>query len=122
MSQIKLSPEPILDGVAEEDRATVRNVIYVLHAVRLCVSWSVTPKDRGYEVVGMTDPKVVSEIGLCDLDLIKRVDLLRVQTVVVRFGQQTPASVVIFILRKSEPVVLEEQDVIVQIQRKRRFI
>ena len=30
---IKLTSEPVLDGVLEDDRANVRNVIYVLHAL-----------------------------------------------------------------------------------------
>lgn len=121
MTQIQLSPEPVLDGVSEEDRATVRNVIYVLHALKLCISWSVTPKDHGYEIVGMTDPKAATDFTLHDLDLIKRVDLLRVETVSVRTGPHVPVTLAVFVLRKSEPVVLEEQDVIVQIHRKRRF-
>jgi hypothetical protein len=49
---VTLSPEPVLDGVHEDDRATVRNVIYVMHALKLCQSWSVSPKNQGYEVVG----------------------------------------------------------------------
>jgi hypothetical protein len=43
---IKLPSEPVLDGVLDEDRQTVRNVIYVLHALKLCQSWSVTPKNQ----------------------------------------------------------------------------
>lgn len=119
MTAVKLPSEPVLDGVAEEDRPTVRNIIYMLYTLRLCVSWSVTPKDRWYEVVGLAEQKPSVEFGLHELDLIKRVDLLRVHHVAVRTGQ--PASVVVLVLRKSEPVVLEEQDVVIHIQRKRRF-
>ena len=56
----------------------MRNVIYVLHALKLCQSWSVTPKNQGYEVVGPVDTKVNTLIELRDLELIKRVDPLRV--------------------------------------------
>lgn len=119
---IKLPSEPVLDGVLEEDRPNVRNVIYVLHARQMCHSWSVTPKNQGYEIVGLLDTKTNVEIDSGDMELIKKVDLLRVNSVAVRMigGQNASFSVAIFILKKSEPVVLEEQD-IVQIQRKRKF-
>jgi hypothetical protein len=119
---ILLPSEPVLDGVQDEDRANVRNVIYVLHALKLCVSWSVTPKNQGYEIVGTVDSKINQEIELRDMELIKRVDTLRVSTVALRVmgGPCSTVSVAVYVLRKSEPVVLEEQD-IVQIQRKRKF-
>jgi hypothetical protein len=119
---IKLQSEPVLDGVLEEDRQTVRNVIYVLHALKLCQSWSVTAKNKGYEVVGSVDTKVNSLIELRDLELIRKVDPLRVNSVgasIIGGGSPT-VSVVVFVLRRSEPVVLEEQEVL-QIQRKRKF-
>jgi hypothetical protein len=119
---IKLPQEPVLDGVLEEDRATVRNVIYLLHALKLCSSWSVTPKNQGYEVIGSVDCKVNTEVELRDMELIRRVDPLRVSSVSVRIlgGPNATVNLAVFVLRKSEPVVLEEQE-IVHIQRKRRF-
>jgi hypothetical protein len=119
-SVIKLPSEPVLDGVLDEDRATVRNVIYILHALRLCVSWSVTPKPSGYEVVGTVDHKTTAEVELRDLEVIRRIDPLRITSVSVRVMGGASISLAVFVLRRSEPVVLEEQDV-VQIQRKRRF-
>jgi hypothetical protein len=117
--KLKMTSEPVLDGVLEEDRVTVRNIIYVLYALKLCSSWSVTPKNQGYEVTGLIDTKTSSEVELRDMELIKRVDPLRISSVSARvIGGQF--SVVIALLRKSEPVVLEEQE-IVQIQRKRKF-
>ena len=71
---IKLPAEPVLDGVLEEDRPTVRNVIYVLHALKLCQSWSVTAKNQGYEVVGSVDTRVNSTIESRDLELIRKVE------------------------------------------------
>jgi hypothetical protein len=117
---IKLNTEPVLDGVLEEDRATVRNVIYILHALRLCVSWSVTPKTTGYEVIGTVDHKLTTEIELRDMEVIRRIDPLRITSVGLRIMGGATISLAVFVLRRSEPVVLEEQDV-VQIQRKRRF-
>ncbi len=119
---IKLPCEPVLDGVLDEDRQTVRNVIYVLHALKLCQSWSVTPKSQGYEVVGSVDTKNNITIELRDLELIRKVDPLRISSAGARVigGSNPTFSVVVFVLRKSEPVVLEEQE-IMQIQRKRKF-
>ena len=120
--KIKMVCEPVLDGVLEEDRPSARNIIYVLHALKLCSSWSVTPKNQGYEVIGLVDTKTNSEVELRDMELIKKVDPLRVSSVSTRVmgGQNPTVSVVVFLLRKSEPVVLEEQE-IMQIQKKRKF-
>jgi hypothetical protein len=119
---ITLPSEPVLDGVVEEDRANVRNVIYMLHARKMCQSWSVKPENQGYEVVGLVDTKSNFQIEMRDMELIKRVDPLRVNQLTLRGlgGQNATLSVVIFILRKSEPIVLEEQE-IVRIERKRKF-
>jgi hypothetical protein len=117
---VTLSPEPVLDGVHEDDRNTVRNVIYVMHALKLCQSWSVSPKNQGYEVVGTVASQAgFVEIELRDMELVRRVDPLRVNAVCVRMLGTTP-SLVVHVLRRSEPVVLEEQE-IVQIRRKRKF-
>jgi hypothetical protein len=119
---IKLPAEPVLDGVLEEDRPTVRNVIYVLHALKLCQSWSVTAKNQGYEVVGSVDTRVNSTIESRDLELIRKVDPLRVSSAGMRVigGASPTLAVVVYVLRKSEPVVLEEQEIL-HIQKKRRF-
>ena len=119
---IKLTVEPILDGVHDDDRMNVRNVIYLLDALKLCQSWSVTSKDQGYEVLGSVDTKAgkTTEIVLKDLELITKVDPLRVTSAGMRFIGGGALYVVVFVLRRSEPVVLEEQDV-VHIRRKRKF-
>lgn len=119
---IKLPTEPALDGVLEEDRVTVRNVIYVLHSFKMCKSWSALPKDKGYEVVGMIDAAACPEIELRDLEILKSVDPLRISSVSVKMiaGPMVTFSIAIFVLRKAEPVVLEEQEV-VAIRRKRKF-
>lgn len=75
---ITLPSEPVLDGVKSEDRNTVRDVIYMLHALKLCASWSVHPSDhkqfKGYEVTGLLDTKKDAEISLEDLEQVKKVD------------------------------------------------
>ena len=122
-SHVKLSCEPVLDGVLDEDRPNVRNVIYVLHALKLCMSWSVTPKNQGYEVTGSMDSKSNTEIEMRDMELIKKVEPLRVTAGSVRVlgGANPTFTLAVYVLRKSEPVVLEEQDVVLQVRRKRRF-
>ena len=119
---VKIPHEPMLDGVLEEDRPNVRNVIYVLHSLKICKSWSALPKNQGYEVVGMVDTETCQEVELRDMELLKQVDHLRVNSVCTRLicGPPVTFSVVVFILRKSEPVVLEEQEVLC-IRRKRKF-
>jgi len=120
---IKLPTEPVLDGVLEEDRMNVRNVIYMLHSLKLCKSWSALPKNQGYEVIGMVDSATVPEIELREMELLKRVDPLRISHVSVRMisGPPVTFSVVVFVNRKSEPIVLEEQDITVSIRKKRNF-
>jgi hypothetical protein len=119
---IKMPHEPLLDAVLEDDRPNVRNVIYVMHSLRVCKTWSALPKDKGYEVVGLIDTDTCHEIDMRDMDLIKRVDPLRISSVSARLisGPPVTFSIVVFILRRSEPVVLEEQEV-VQIRKKRKF-
>ncbi len=121
-STVKMPFEPVLDGVHDEDRANVRNVIYVLHALNLCQSWSVTPKNKGYEIVGSVDTKINTLIEHRDLELLRKVDPLRINSAGVNVigGINPTFSVVVFVLRKSEPVILEEQDIL-RIQRKRKF-
>jgi hypothetical protein len=122
-SSIKLPSEPVLDGVLDEDRMNVRNVIYMLHSLKLCKSWSALPKNKGYEVIGMVESANVPEIELREMELLKRVDPLRISTVSVRMisGPPVTFSIVVFVQRKSEPIVLDEQDVVINIRRKRKF-
>lgn len=123
-SSIRLPSEPVLDGVLEEDRCSVRNVIYIMHALKLCISWSVSPKNQGYEILGTVDCKANSSVDIeyRDMDLIKRVDPLRITSISTRVlgGTSPTVTLAVFVMRRSEPVVLEEQEV-VHIQRKRKF-
>jgi len=115
--------EPLLQGVKQEDRAMVRNVIYLLHACkhpeRLCVSWSVSNTRNGYEVTGLLDPNKDFEIFKEDLDLIHLADPLRIQSISVRKTGDAP-QLLIRVLSRSEPVMLTELDVLT-VQRKRRI-
>jgi hypothetical protein len=116
--------EPALQGVKQDDRTLVRNVLYVLHACkhpeRLCTSWSVTNTrtGNGYDVIGLIDQSKDYEIFKEDLDLIKLTDTLRVQSISLRKSGDA-LQIVIRILSRSEPIMMTELEVM-SIQKKRR--
>ena len=116
--------EPALQGVKQDDRTLVRNVLYVLHACkhpeRLCTSWSVTNTrtGNGYDVIGLIDQSKDYEIFKEELDLIKLTDPLRVQSISLRKSGDA-LQIVIRILSRSEPIMMTELEVM-SIQKKRR--
>lgn len=126
-STIKITiNEPSLQGVKQEDRTLVRNVIYLLHACkhpeRLCMSWSVTNSRAGneYEITGLLDPSKDFEIFKDDLDLIKQADPLRVQPISIRKTGDT-SQIVIKVLARSEPIMMTELEILT-VQKKRKFV
>ena len=116
--------EPTLQGVKQDDRLLVRNIIYILHACRhperLCVSWNVTNTRNGYEVTGLLDPNKDFEIYKEDLDLIHSADPLRVQSISVRKTGDAP-QLLVRVLSKGEPVMMTELEVIT-VQKKRKLL
>jgi hypothetical protein len=115
--------EPALQGVKQEDRTLVRNVIYLMHACkhpeRLCVSWNVATIRNGYEVTGFMDPAKDFEILKEDLDMIALADPLRIQSIAVRKTGDS-SQILIRVLSRSEPIMMTELDV-VTVQKKRRM-
>lgn len=115
--------EPALQGVKQEDRVLVRNIIYLLHACkhpeRLCVSWNVATTRSGYEVTGFLDPAKDFDILKEHLDLINLADPLRIQSISVRKTGDSP-QIFVKVLSKSEPIMMTELD-IVTVQKKRRM-
>ena len=118
--------EPALQGVKQEDRTLVRNVIYLLHTCkhpeRLCTSWSVTNArtGNGYEITGLLDPSKDFEVFKDELDLIKLADPLRVQPISLRKTGDT-VQIVIKVLAKSEHIMMTEMEVFT-VQKKRKLI
>ena len=116
--------EPTLQGVKQDDRVLVRNILYLLHACkhpeRMCTSWSVTNmrSGTGYEVIGLIDHTKDYEIFKEDLDMIKLADPLRVQSISIRKSGDA-LQIVIRVLSKSEPIMMTELEV-VSIQKKRK--
>ena len=116
--------EPSLQGVKQDDRVMVRNILYLLHACkhpeRMCTSWSVTNmrNGTGYEIIGLIDQSKDYEIFKEDLDLIKLADTLRVQSISLRKSGDA-LQIVIRVLSKSEPIMMTEMEV-VSIQKKRK--
>ena len=115
--------EPSIQGVKQEDRTLVRNVIYLLHACkhpeRLCLSWSVSNTRNGYEITGLLDPAKDFEIFKADLDMISMADQLRVQSISVCKRGDAP-QIVIRVLSRSEPIMMTELEVLT-VQKKRRM-
>jgi hypothetical protein len=122
--QISIS-EPALQGVKQEDRTLVRNVIYLLHVckhpARMCVSWTVTNSRSGdgYEVTGIFDSGKDFEVFKEDLDLIALADPLRVKSIcITKTGESS--RIIIKVLSHSEPVMMTELDVLT-LQKKKRL-
>ena len=115
--------EPNIQGVKQEDRTLVRNVIYLLHACkhpeRLCLSWNVSNTRSGYEITGLLDPAKDFEIFKADLDMISMADPLRVQSISICKRGDAP-QIVIRVLSKTEPIMMTELEVLT-IQKKRRI-
>ena len=116
--------EPALQGVKQEDRVLVRNVIYLLHACkhpeRLCVSWNVANTRNGYKVAGYMDSSKDFEILKEHLDMISLADPLRIQSIAIRKTGET-TQILIRILSKTEPVMMTELEV-VTVQMKRKLL
>lgn len=116
--------EPALQGVKQEDRVLVRNVIYLLHACkhpeRLCVSWNVANTRNGYEVTGYMDASKDFEILKEHLDLITLADPLRIKSIAIRKAGET-TQIIIRILSSTEPVMMTELEV-VTVQKRRRLV
>ncbi len=117
--------EPDLDGVKEEDRALVRDVIALMSALQhpgqLCKGWNVNPiGTTHYEVNGMIDAKQGEwEVFIEDLELLQRLDPFRVKNVSVRAtGQATQLRVTV--LSRTERVMVTEFDVL-RVRKRRRW-
>ena len=117
--------EPDLDGVKEEDRNLVKDVIGLLstlqHPAALCKGWNVNPVGTThYEINGLIDTRQGDwEVFAEDLELIRTLDPLRVQRVSVRVAGQS-ANVRVNVLSRTERVVVWEYDVI-RVQKRRRW-
>jgi hypothetical protein len=116
--------DPTLQGVKQEDRVLVRNVIYLLqtckHPGRLCVTWNVASTRDGYTVTGFMDPAKDFEVFKEDLDTIAIADPLRIQSIAIRKSGETP-QIVIRVLSMSEPIMLTEMNIIT-VQKRRRVV
>jgi len=115
--------EPALQGVKQEDRTMIRNIIYLLHVckhpARMCMSWNVNNTHSGYEVIGLLDPTKDFEIFHHELDLIKMGAPLRIKSIsLCKTGEAM--QVVIRVIPSGEPIMMTEMD-IVTVQKKRRF-
>ena len=117
--------ESDLDGVKEEDRTLIKDVISLMstlqHPAQLCKGWNVNPiGTTHYEVNGLIDTRQGDwEVFFEDLDLLRRVDPLRVQTISVRVTGQA-AQVRVKVLSRTESIMVTEYDVL-RVQKRRRW-
>lgn len=103
--------ESIFDAVRDEDKATMRNLIYVLEGlcvpVRIFHSWSLLPVGKNYEVTAILQKNF--QLTLSDLLLLQSVDELRVRVVTLE-GTPELCQLKIVVTSKGEPITLSEQE------------
>lgn len=120
-TNLKVSEKYVIDGVMDEDRDLVRDVLCVLSGLELCSSWSVTPLDKCYEIHAIIDcSKKDMDIEMKDLELIQSVDPHRIQYLALRCNSARQ-QLIARILKKSEPIFVEERDII-RIKKRRTFL
>jgi len=124
-SALAAGNEAELDGVKEEDRVLVRDVITLMstlqHPGQLCKGWNVNPiGTTHYEVNGLIDTTHGEwEVFIEDLELLQRLDPLRVKNVSVRVAGQA-AQVRVTVLSRTERVMVTEFDVL-RVHKRRRW-
>lgn len=103
----------------------VRNVLY---ASKVCLSqsecienWAVKVTDHGYIINVYFVEGVEVTVPIADLLTIKDVNHLRVSTVAVVRPSKNPASIMVFVLNKDQPITLTETEV-VRIRKRTRIL
>lgn len=110
-----------LDGVKVEDRPRVRSVIDVIEKLGKCKGWHVRAGVSSYEVTAYLPDKAADTVfTLEELDLIQRVDDLRVKAGFKAIGGTGKAAVSIVVLMQSEAVNVEEYT-IERVRKRSRF-
>ena len=103
--------ESIFDAVRDEDKPTMRNLVYVLEGlcvpVRIFHSWSLLPVGKNYEITAILQKNF--QLTLSDLLLLQSVDELRVRVVTLE-GTSDRCQLKMVITSKAEPIMLSEQD------------
>ena len=103
--------ESIFDAVRDEDKSTMRNLVYVLEGlcvpVRIFHSWSLLPVGKNYEITAILQKNF--QLTLSDLLLLQSVDELRVRVVTLE-GTSDRCQLKMVITSKAEPIMLSEQD------------
>lgn len=114
--------EPCLEGVHEEDRPIVRNVIAALEHVKkakLFTSWTCTV-GRGHYLITAFLTEADWEIGTRELDTLYEVNPLRVLAVSIHnHGQRT--SIRVRISDRNEPLMMTETQ-LVHIRKRSRWL
>jgi hypothetical protein len=114
--------DPGLEGVHEEDRPIVRNVIASLEAIRkakLFTSWSCSV-GKGHYIVTAYLTDTDWELGSRELETIHDVNPLRVVSVCVQSQAKRP-SVRVKISDRNEPLMLTETQ-LVHVRKRSRWL
>jgi hypothetical protein len=128
MKVLKMDSEPELSEVPSVDKMIVRNILYAAWALQptdqTCISWNVQSKPWGY-IINVSFSQTFS-ISLADMQLIKDLNCLRIENVMLRNPDKpTIDSVVIGgvlvvkLLNQDQPVTFTESEV-VRIRKKHR--
>jgi len=126
---LKMECEPDLPEIPQVDKGVVRNILYVTWALQdaenTCISWNVQNKPWGY-LINISFGANYS-ISLRDLQLIKDLNPLRIEHVMVRNAEKPSLDgvvigcvVVIKLLNQDQPVTFTETE-IVRVRKRHRF-
>jgi hypothetical protein len=121
MKNMGLESEPELSEVPLVDKVIVRNILYASWALQppgqSCISWNVQNKPWGY-LINVSFSKNFC-MSLADMQLIKDLNALRIENVMVR-NSDTPsidsvvigAILVIKLLNQDQPVTFTETEIV----------
>ncbi len=107
--------EPSLDGVKEEDRSAIREIISVLHSLQIpspiCKSWAVTvtPNGQHYDIIAHLTGNDC-EVYLEDMEVVRRLDNPRFVSISVKV-LPTP-HIRVRVASRDVPVSVTECDII----------
>lgn len=110
-----------LDGVKEEDKNLVQDVLdLLLHTQKHCKSWFVHPYKTHYEILGSIDKQATDwEIFFDDLELIRQLNIVRIPLISVRMFGEIP-QIKVRIIPHSERIVVHATDIL-RVEKKRKW-
>lgn len=113
----------LLDAVDTEDKPLVKDVITVLNSLKCCSGWVVNVVPKGYEILGwVNNTKEDISIGIDDLDLLQKVNVLRIPNPTIKLmANGNKCCIRIIVISHKEPVMVHEQTLLRVKKRKTWF-